>query len=113
MIEQLVIEYLRKRLPQEKISAEVPEGMPERFITVEKTGSQQLGRGLYSSTLAIQSWEMSMLGAAELSETVCSILREAPEYVSDVTRATGSDYDFTDITVKRYRYQAVFTFTHY
>jgi hypothetical protein len=113
MIEQLIIEYLRAELPEEKISAEVPEGMPDRFITVEKTGSQQIGRGLFVSTLAVQSWETSKMKAAVLSNKVCSILRGAPDHVSDITQASGSDYDFTDTATKRYRYQAVFTFTHY
>ena len=45
MIESVIIAYLRKKLPGEKISAEVPKGMPQRFITVERTGAQQLGVG--------------------------------------------------------------------
>lgn len=113
MIELTVISYLKERFPEEQISAEVPKGMPDRFITVEKTGSQQLGVGLYQSTLAIQSWEISKLGAAELSEQVCEAMREIDAYMPEVTRSRGSDYDFTDTTTKRYRYQAVFTLTHY
>lgn len=113
MIEETVIAYLKKKFPDETVVAEVPEGMPERFITVEKTGSQQLNIGLFQSTLAVQSWEMSKLGAAELSEEVCEAMRELPDEEDSVTRSRGSDYDFTDTTTKRYRYQAVFTLTHY
>ncbi len=112
MIEKTVINYLRERLPGESITAEVPKGMPDRFITVEKTGSQQINIGMFQSTIAVQSWETSRLKAAELSEAVCEAMRDLPS-VGEVTRSRGSDYDFTDITTKRYRYQAVFTVTHY
>lgn len=113
MIEKTVIQYLRKKFPEEIVKGEVPIGMPDRFITVEKTGGQQRGVGLFQSTLAIQSWETSREKAAELSEEVCSAMRNMPDEVSQVTRCRGADYDFTDTTTKRYRYQAVFTITHY
>ena len=113
MIEKTVIAYLKKCFPQESVTAEVPSGMPDRFITVEKTGSQQLGVGLFQSTIAVQSWEKDKLSAAGLSERICEALRCMPDTVDEVTRARGSDYDFTDTTTKRYRYQAVFTLTHY
>lgn len=113
MIEKTVINYLRGRFPGEIIEGEVPKGMPDRFVTVEKTGSQQLSVGLFRSTIAVQSWETSRLKAATLSEAVCKALRDMPFYAEDVTKAIGSDYDFTDTTTKRYRYQAVFTVTHY
>ena len=113
MIEAIVIKYLKKRLPGESITAEVPRGVPERFITVERTGSRQLNTGLFESTVAVQSWELSKYKAAELSALVCDLMREIADYEPSVTKARGSDYDFTDTETKRYRYQAVFTLTHY
>ena len=113
MIETTIINYLRKKFPKEKITAEVPNGMPDRFITVEKTGSRQIGRGLFQSTVAVQSWEERKIEAAKLSESVCKALRNMPDEMDEVSRSEGSDYDFTDTTTKRYRYQAVFEITHY
>ncbi len=113
MIEKIVIGYIRKQLPKETIGYEPPKGLPDRFVTVEKTGSQQLAKGLYQSTIAVQSWAKSKQEAAELSERVCTALRRIPDEEDEVTKAYGSDYDFTDTATKRYRYQAVFTFTHY
>lgn len=114
MIEKTVIAYLRKRFPKEIVTAEVPRGMPERFITVEKTGSQQISIGIFQSTLAIQSWETSKAKAAELSDEVCRAMRDiVDDGEADVSNSRGSDYDFTDTGTKRYRYQAVFTLTHY
>lgn len=115
MIEEIVIDYLRDTFPDEIVSAEVPSPMPPRFITVEKTGSQQIGIGLFQSTVAVQSWETegNKLEAARLSERVCEALRSLPDVSDEVTRARGADYDFTETTVKRPRYQALFTFTHY
>lgn len=113
MIEKTVIAYLKKKFPGEIVKAEVPKGMPDRFITVEKTGSQQIGVGLFQSTLAVQSWDTTRMKAAELSEKVCNAMRSMPDEEDEVTRSTGADYDFTDTATKRYRYQAVFTLTHY
>lgn len=113
MIESAIIAYLKEKLPGEKISAEVPKGMPQRFITVERTGSQQLGVGFYESTVAVQSWETSKAKAAQLSEKVCRAMEIMPDFEDCVTRSTGADYDFTDTETKRYRYQAVFTIRHY
>lgn len=113
MIETTVINYLKKKFPDEIVKAEVPKGMPDRFITVEKTGSQQLGIGLFQSTIAVQSWDTTKNKAAELSGEVCEALRSMPDEEDEVTRSKGSDYDFTDTATKRHRYQAVFTLTHY
>lgn len=114
MIEKIVISYLREKFPNEIVEAEVPRGMPDRFITVEKTGARQLGIGLFISTIAVQSWDRtSRMRTAELSNSVCEALRLLPDEVDDVTRIRGADYDFTDITTKRYRYQAVFEIIHY
>lgn len=113
MIEQTIVDYLKKQFPDEIVDTETPHPMPYRFITVEKTGSQQLRTGLFSSTVAVQSWEARKINAAKLSELVCKALRKMPDEVPEVSEATGSDYDFTDTTTKRYRYQAVFTIIHY
>lgn len=114
MIEKIVISYLREKFPNEIVEAEVPRGMPDRFITVEKTGARQIGVGLFASTVVVQSWDRaSRLRTAELSSTVCEAMRLLPDVADDVTRVRGADYDFTDITTKRYRYQAVFEIIHY
>lgn len=113
MIEKTVIQYLKKKFPSIPVDAEVIKGMPDRFITVEKTGSRQLKRGIYQSTIAIQSWETSRFKAAELSEKVCEAMRSLPDEADNVSKSTGSDYDFFDTTTKRPRYQAVFEITHY
>lgn len=91
---------------------EVPKERPAEFITIEKTGGQYLGNGIYSGTLAVQTWDKTRYTAAELSSRVCEALNEAPFNVDGVMTASGSDYDFTDTTTKRYRYQALYTFKY-
>nr|DAE94446.1 MAG TPA: tail completion protein [Bacteriophage sp.] len=114
MIEKTVISYLREKFPNEIVEAEVPRGMPDRFITVEKTGARQIGIGLFTSTIAVQSWDRtSRMRTAELSNAVCKVLWSLPDKANEVTRVRGADYDFTDVTTKRYRYQAVFEIIHY
>lgn len=88
---------------------ETPENMPAEFVTVEKTGGQYLGNGHASATIAVQSWSESKYKAASLSEKVCNTLDDLAAEVGCVVTASGADYDYTDTTTKRYRYQAVFT----
>ena len=113
MIELDVIDYLKKQFPDIKVREEPPSGMKTPFITVEKTGSQQISIGLYQSTIAIQSWESTKYNASKLSNEVCKAMRNISDYVPAITKSRGSDYDFTDTTTKNYRYQALFTITHY
>lgn len=51
--------------------------------------------------------------AAELNEKVKSAMDEIVE-LDEVTRCElNSDYNYTDTSRKKYRYQAVFDITHY
>lgn len=106
MPEEIIIEYLSGLLDV-PVCAEVPEDMPERFVTVERTGSQTVNH-VYTATMAIQSWGASMLDAARLNERVKALM-DGITARPDVMRChLNSDYNFTDTGTHRYRYQAVF-----
>lgn len=111
MIEEKVIAYLANdlRLP---VYAEVPEANSGSFVVVEKTGSGRVNR-LDSATLAVQSYADTLAAAAALNETVKASMFDmiAEDSVSSVR--LNSDYNFTDTSTKRYRYQAVFVVTYY
>lgn len=93
---------------------EIPgKDCPERFVLVEKTGSSAED-SFYESTIAVQSYAGSMQGAAELNDLVKrTMLTDVPDgdYITSVL--LNSDYNFTDKSTKRYRYQAVFGVSHY
>lgn len=111
MIELTILEYLKKKLS-------VPVALEERgvqsgsFVLFEKTSGSKENH-LKSSVFAFQSYGQSMYEAAKLNEEV----KQAVEAMIELDEFAGiklnSDYNFTDTTTKRYRYQAVFDMKHY
>lgn len=106
MPEEIIIAYLSGVLDV-PVAAEVPEEMPQRFVTVERTGSQTVNR-VYTATMAVQSWGMSMLDAARLNEQVKTAMDGIVQRPDVMRCHLNSDYNFTDTGTHRYRYQAVF-----
>lgn len=115
MIEKIILDFLNQRLSNQNIKAymEMPEGEdPVACVIVEKTGSS-VENTLPFATLAIQSYGSSLYNAAQLNETIKSIMEEAVS-LNDISKCKlNSDYQFNDVTRKRYRYQAVFDIWHY
>lgn len=111
MIEAIVISYLLTVL-EIPAFAEVPEVKPDRYILVQKTGSQRENR-IDTATLAIQSIAPTLFEAAALNERVKAAITLLPEARAAVFRAAlNSDYNFTDTETKERRYQAVFHITY-
>lgn len=107
MIEKIVLEYLDDALPV-RCYSEVPRSSPhEKYIVVEKTGSRTKDL-IETSTIAVQSYAKTMYEAAELNEDVKSVMEEFADSPDISMCELNSDYNFTDMTVKGYRYQAVF-----
>ena len=112
MIEITLYDYLRQALDV-PVFTEIPADKPERYVTMEKTGSS-LENHIYSATFAIQSYAGSLLGAAELNESVKGAMLMAPVSVSDIISVSlNSDYNYTDPGTAQYRYQGVFDIYHY
>ena len=111
MIEQTILDYLNDTLT-EPCYMEEPEGI-DTFVLLEKTGSS-LSNYVYSATFAIQSYATSLYEAAELNEKVKAAMLTIADELNTVSKCSlNSDYNYTDTTKKRYRYQAVFDITHY
>lgn len=112
MIEITVLEYLKTIFTTIPVVMEIPHGVGDEFILIEKTGSEQSDR-LWHSTFAVQSWAGSMYRAMSLnSEVVDAML--AITSVKEVSKVElNSDYNYTDTETKHYRYQAVFDIVHY
>ena len=111
MIEQTILDYLNDTLT-EPCYMEEPEGI-DTFVLLEKTGSS-LSNHVYSATFAIQSYATSLYEAAELNEKVKAAMLAIAGELNTVSKCSlNSDYNYTDTTKKRYRYQAVFDITHY
>lgn len=106
MIEKIILDYLSASLDV-PVYMEEPEYLPESYVILEKTGSGETNR-INSATIAIQSYAMSLYDTVVLNEAVKTAMRNLPTVEKVFGSKLNSDYNFTDINTKRYRYQAVF-----
>lgn len=120
MIENIIINYLYNALAYEDgssvahvpVSGEVPTPLPEKFVTVEKTGGR-IENHVRSGTLAIQSWAGSQKEASELNDQVITAM-EAAVALDVISKCQlNSDYNYTDTSTKHHRYQAVFDLVYF
>lgn len=112
MIEQVIFDFLNQKL-NGKVFMETPMDKPSKFYLFEKVGSRKSNH-LVSSTIAFQSISsISLLDAAEMNQTLIKYVESLIEESEIISVSLNSDYNFTDVTTKEYRYQAVFDIIHY
>lgn len=105
-IEEYIIDYLGNALSV-PVSGSVPHPAPAEFVTVEKTGSGQADR-IDRATVAVQSWSSSRASAAALNELAKAAMLAAVSEPEISSVQLNSDYNYTDLTMDKPRYQAVF-----
>ena len=110
MIEEIILNYLRENAFSCYLS--MPENPSGNFCILEKTGDSR-NEGIYTATLAVQSYGSSAFAAAQLSHSVVQAMLDADALPEIVSCDLITDYNFPDTTRKRPRYQAVFSVTHY
>lgn len=115
MIELTVLNYLQTALTTSDgsvpVYAEMPVDMPPTFVVLEKTGSGRTNR-IDSATIAIQSYAPTLYDAASLNETVKTCMDDMANTTTVFRSKLNSDYNYTDTSLKRYRYQAVYDITY-
>lgn len=111
MIEAVVLDYLSGCL-QVPVYMEVPENPPDTYVVIEKTGSGR-ENWIDSAVMAIQSYAASLYEVATLNEQVKAAMDAIIELPEISRSELNSDYNYTDTTTKRYRYQAVYDLVHY
>lgn len=111
MIEKILLDYLNERLSTPVYTEERGQ-MPEKYVLIDKTGG---GGSIYlkEATIAIQSYGKSLYEAAALNEQVKEKMNNVIE-LDDISKCSlNSDYEYTDTTRKKYRYQAVFDLVYF
>ena len=115
MIEDKVREFLKSKLSV-PVLMEVPKGPAPSFVVIEKTGSSQINL-VSTSILTIQSYAPSLFEAALLNDLVKDWMLDGMVGLITLDRVSNvslnSDYNYTDTSTKKYRYQALFEVTHY
>lgn len=111
MIEIIILNHLKDQFTV-PVRLEKPEPAPTEYVLLEKIGSSRTNM-LSSSTFAFQSYSDSMYGASSLNEKVKQAVDSLIELDDIASIRLNSDYNFTDTTTKKYRYQAVYDIKHY
>ncbi len=110
MIEETVLKWLKKNLDV-PVYMEEPAEKPDTFVLIEKTGSNR-DNWINHATIAVQSYAISMYKAAKLNESVKKSLDQIVQLDEVGASTLNSDYNFTDTTTKRYRYQCIYDLTY-
>lgn len=111
MIELTILDHLKTKLSV-PVYLEEPEEKPDRYVVFEKTSSGRVNH-LSSATFAFQSYAESLYQAVLLNELTKVAVDSLIELDEIASVKLNSDYNFTDTTTKRYRYQAVYDIKHY
>lgn len=110
MIETIIRDYLMsvQTLP---VVFEIPAGVKE-FYLLEKTGGGEENH-IRTASMAVQSYADSLERAAELNEEMIDLMLAAVKDVRIASVDLNSNYEYTDPTTKKYRYQALFEIVYY
>ena len=114
LIETTIISYLNSYAGITcPVYGDTPRGdLPEAYILVQKSGSSCRDH-VHSAMIVIQSISASSkASAAALNEIVVGAMAGLITLDDVFSCRLNSDYDFTDVATKRYRYQAVFNVTY-
>ena len=111
MIERIILNFLNEHLSVPAY-AEKPDKEPSKYVLIEKTGGGESDY-IESAMIAVQSYAGSLFSAAELNEEVKSTMRNIVNLDEIVSAKLVRDYNFTDTTKKKYRYQAIFSVVYY
>lgn len=110
MIEIVLLNYLKEVLSVDAFM-EIPPDPPETYVRIEKTGSSE-EEYIETATFALQSYADSMYEAALLNREVIDKMRKIITLDEVFKVKLNSDYNFTDPSTKKYRYQCIFDITY-
>lgn len=110
MIEKILFDYLTENAGVQ-VYLEKRDASGE-YIVIEKTGSRTADK-IETATIAIQSYADSMHRAASINEAVKDLMQDTLTLPEISAVRLNTDYNYTDITTKIYRYQAVYDITYY
>ena len=117
MIETIIRDYLEGALSGIPVFLEIPpvpdEELPAEFVLVERIAGSKTNQIDFAS-FAFKSYSTQRLyNAALLDESVRQAMEQAVTLDSIASAKLASNYNFTDTSTKRYRYQAVYDIYYY
>ena len=110
MIAKTLLDYLSAKLDV-KVVMEAPKET-SNYVLIDQTGSSRTNH-IITTTFALQSYGSTLYKAMQLNERVKAAMEGFAE-LGVVTRVElDTDYNFTNTATKQYRWQAVYSVTHY
>ena len=106
LIEVYLIQYLTKELGV-NVYGQEEDATEDSYVVIEKLGSY-VENYCRHSTIALKSYGTTLLESAELNEAVKNAMDNITKKPEISCSKLNSDYNFTDTTTKKYRYQAVY-----
>lgn len=120
MIESIIRSYLEGALGGVPVFLEMPEipsdsyeELPDEFVLIERVAGGQTEH-IDTASLAVKSYSLSSLyNSAALDRQVRKAMEGFTTLDSVSACRLASNYNFTDTSTKRYRYQSVFDVIYY
>lgn len=110
MIAVTLLDYLNTALDV-PVYMEAPE-QTSNYVLIDQTASSRTNH-IITTTFALQSYGDSLYDAMLLNEAVKDAMEDFAG-LDEITRVElETDYNFTNTTTKQYRWQAVYSITHY
>lgn len=106
IIEVYLIEYLTKELGI-PIYGQEEDAEDGSYVVIEKLGSY-VENFTRHATIALKSYGTTLLESAKLNERVKEAMDDIIKKPEISFSKLNSDYNYTDTTTKKYRYQAVY-----
>ena len=113
MIEKIILDYLTVRAPFPVYMEEPEGGATPPYAVIQKTGGGVIDGTVWTAMLATQSYGATLYEAAQTNELIKGLMLGAAELNAVASVRLNSDYNYTDTTKRKYRYQAVFDIIHY
>lgn len=106
IIEVYLIEYLSNELGI-NVYGQEEDAEDGSYVVIEKLGSY-VENFTRHATIALKSYGTTLLESAELNERVKEAMDDIIKKPEISFSKLNSDYNYTDTTTKKYRYQAVY-----
>lgn len=109
MIESIVRNHVLTALSTDHIPVylDVDPGHPGEYVVLERTGGG-VENHINRAQFAVQSYATTMAKAAALNEKAKAAMDSLITLDNIGSSALQADYNFTDTSTKKYRYQAVY-----
>lgn len=85
---------------------------PPRYFLVARMGVSPQNH-IHHGRIVVQSYAPSLAGAMALNRAAYDAMQSLPELSAVTAAALVTDYDFTDESTHRYRWQAVYEVIYY